>query len=202
MAVGANVAVATVPERERFSGCLICQQPTGLWSENFCSPCLFGSGYEPTPEQRELVFRALWDAIWEDVDTADRLPYPGDVPPKRAYTGPRSGSLFERVKAGVDLAEYTGRFTSLRRAGRGRLKGACPLHKENTPSFYIYQEKGTWRCYGACATGGDVISLAQARFKLPTPMDAAILLAQEFGIPYGPRRNGHRPKRISVEVSG
>jgi DNA primase len=33
----------------------------------------------------------------------------------------------------------------------------CPLHKENTPSFKVYQDTNTWHCFGGCGTG-DIIS--------------------------------------------
>ena len=191
----------TPPIDESPRCCVVCLQPAGLWSSDFCSSCLFASGYEPTRERRDLVFRALWDAIWEEIQPELRLPFPLDVPPKRPFSFSRGTSLFERVKIGVDLAEFASKFTDLRRAGPGKQKGRCPLHDERTPSFYIYEEKRTWRCYGACATGGDVILLAQSRFKLATPKDAAHQLAQEYGIPY-PARQIHRPRHISVGISG
>jgi len=62
------------------------------------------------------------------------------------------------VKA-LDITAVASRFTDLKPAGHQRLKGQCPLHQERTPSFYIYEDKQRWRCYGACAEGGDVITL-------------------------------------------
>lgn len=36
--------------------------------------------------------------------------------------------------------------------------GICPFHGENTPSFFISQEKQIYKCFG-CGKGGDVIAL-------------------------------------------
>jgi len=73
----------------------------------------------------------------------------------------RGGGRIARIKAAVRLEEYAGRFTHLRPAGRDRFKGLCPMHKEKTPSFYIYTDQQRWHCYGACASGGDVVDLAE-----------------------------------------
>jgi hypothetical protein len=59
----------------------------------------------------------------------------------------------------LDIAVVAARYTDLKPAGHNRLKGKCPLHQEKTPSFYIYEDTQRWRCYGACASGGDVIDL-------------------------------------------
>ena len=75
--------------------------------------------------------------------------------PKRTYSG---NSPVARLKQ-LDLATVTGRYTQLRWAGPGKLKGRCPLHEERTPSFYVYEDSQRWHCFGACATGGDVVDL-------------------------------------------
>jgi DNA primase len=38
--------------------------------------------------------------------------------------------------------------------------GRCPLHHDNTPSFYVNRRKDVFFCHG-CGQGGDVIRLAQ-----------------------------------------
>jgi DNA primase len=35
------------------------------------------------------------------------------------------------------------------------------LHEEKTASFYVYADSQRWRCYGACASGRDVVELLQ-----------------------------------------
>jgi hypothetical protein len=39
-----------------------------------------------------------------------------------------------------------------------KLIGLCPLHKEKSPSFYIYTKNNSFYCYG-CQAGGDAINL-------------------------------------------
>lgn len=72
----------------------------------------------------------------------------------------RSDSPIARLKA-LDISQVADRFTELKPAGSGKLKGLCPLHSEKTASFYVYEESQRWRCFGACATGGDVIDLLE-----------------------------------------
>ena len=83
--------------------------------------------------------------------------------PKQTYSG---NSPIARLKQ-LDLASVSGRYTELRPAGPGRLKGRCPLHDERTASFYVYEDTQRWRCFGACATGGDVIDLLAALRRRP-----------------------------------
>lgn len=41
----------------------------------------------------------------------------------------------------------------------------CPIHKEKTPSFYIYPESNRYYCFG-CQAKGDVINLAMILYGL------------------------------------
>lgn len=47
---------------------------------------------------------------------------------------------------------------TLKKAGKD-LVCCCPFHNEKTPSFHLNLAKGTWRCFGTCAEGGDQIAL-------------------------------------------
>jgi hypothetical protein len=38
-------------------------------------------------------------------------------------------------------------------------RASCPFHTDESSSFFIFPEPQTWRCFGACSTGGDVFSL-------------------------------------------
>ena len=80
-------------------------------------------------------------------------------PNPRPYSGP--GDIFAAVKSAVQLEDFAAKFTELEAAGKDRMRGRCPLHSENSPSFVIYRETQTWRCFGACAIGGDIIALTQ-----------------------------------------
>ena len=72
-------------------------------------------------------------------------------------------NAFEAVKDAVPIEDYARTLTELKPEGL-RLVGSCPIpgHNDRTPSFHIWPESRSWWCFGACARGGDVISLCQA----------------------------------------
>jgi DNA primase len=84
------------------------------------------------------------------------------------------------IKAKIDLVEFIGRATPLQKAGRN-FRGLCPFHTEKTPSFYVFPDRGTWRCFGSCGEGGDLFTFVQKRNNLE--FRAALQdLAREAGI--------------------
>ncbi len=62
--------------------------------------------------------------------------------------------------ADLDLVALAPRYgIALQRRG-AHYVACCPFHAEKTPSFKIRVDRPTrWRCYGACAAGGDAIDL-------------------------------------------
>jgi hypothetical protein len=64
----------------------------------------------------------------------------------------------QSLKRNVDIVAIAGRYTKLNKVGADFV-GVCPFHSEKTPSFHINTKRQTWHCFGACNTGGDVISL-------------------------------------------
>src|SRR5213593_4159312 len=75
-----------------------------------------------------------------------------------------AGPVVEEIKARLDVAEVVSPYVALKRSGRS-LKGLCPFHGEKTPSFYVFPETGTWKCFG-CGEGGDIFSFVQKREQL------------------------------------
>src|SRR5688500_14332263 len=70
-------------------------------------------------------------------------------------------STTDDVKARLGIVEtVTSYVPSLKKAGR-TYKAVCPFHTERTPSFTVDPERGTWHCFGACSTGGDVIEFVR-----------------------------------------
>ncbi len=68
-------------------------------------------------------------------------------------------SVTEEVKARLDLVAYISESVSLKKAGRN-YKANCPFHQERTPSFIVFPDTQTWRCFGACGEGGDIFAFA------------------------------------------
>jgi DNA primase len=93
---------------------------------------------------------------------------------------PEFRQFIERVKLRAPIEVVVGeRVSELRR--RGALHWArCPFHEEKTPSFAVDPRRGTWRCFGACAEGGDVLSFVE-RFDGLSFLDALRLLARQVG---------------------
>jgi len=50
-----------------------------------------------------------------------------------------------------------GEYLPLKKTGK-TFSGCCPFHGEKTASFHVTPERGTWRCFGSCGEGGDVVS--------------------------------------------
>ena len=88
-------------------------------------------------------------------------------------------SFLQDLKARTDLTELVSSYVNLRRSGRN-LVGLCPFHRENTPSFNVYPENGSFYCFG-CGTGGDVITFVRKIENLDY-MEAVRFLAQRAGL--------------------
>ncbi len=90
-----------------------------------------------------------------------------------------SSSLIETVKAKIDLVEEVGLVVALQKSGKA-FKGHCPFHNERTPSFYIFVESQTWRCFG-CHEGGDIFTFVEKQQGVEF-WDALLYLAEKAGV--------------------
>lgn len=88
-------------------------------------------------------------------------------------------SPVDEIKARLDVAGYIGRDVRLQKSGR-YLKGLCPFHSEKTPSFFVFPERGTFKCFG-CGEGGDLFTFVMRRDRTEFP-DALRTLAREAGV--------------------
>ena len=68
-------------------------------------------------------------------------------------------SNLDEIKSRLDIVAYINRFVPLKKMGR-YYKAPCPFHSEKTPSFVVYEDRQSWRCYGACSEGGDIFGFA------------------------------------------
>ena len=99
-------------------------------------------------------------------------------------------SVVEDIKGRLDIVETASAYLSLQKSGRN-FKAPCPFHSEKTPSFIVNPERQSWRCFGACATGGDVFSLVM-RIEGMDFSGALRLLAEKTGVSLSERRDSDR----------
>ena len=103
-------------------------------------------------------------------------------------------SVVDDIKARLDIVETVSSYAALKRSGR-YLKALCPFHTEKTPSFIVSPERQSWRCFGACATGGDVLSFVARAERLDFG-DTLRLLAQRTGIELSDRPDRARSEPL------
>ena len=76
-------------------------------------------------------------------------------------------SVIDEIKSKVDIVDLVSEAgVKLRHAGRN-YTGFCPFHdNKHTPSFVVWPESGTWRCFGQCNEGGDFFKFVMKRENL------------------------------------
>lgn len=111
----------------------------------------------------------------------------------------------EAVRDAVPIEKEASRYTPLRQVGDKHL-GLCPLHTENTPSFYCYPD-GHYQCFG-CGAHGDVIDLRFHCGDYGELWEAMIDLSLEYGVelPRRPeswnrRQERQKPIRAGMEAA-
>ncbi|SVB68408.1 uncharacterized protein METZ01_LOCUS221262, partial [marine metagenome] len=95
-------------------------------------------------------------------------------------------TLLEEVKSRLNIVEVVSDYTSLTQTGRN-LQARCPFHSERTPSFIVFPDRGSWRCFGACAEGGDSIRFVM-KMENQSFGEALRTLADRLGVQLPSRR--------------
>ena len=89
-------------------------------------------------------------------------------------------TVVDDVKSRLDIVEVISQRVPLQRSGRS-FKANCPFHQEKTPSFHVFPDRQSWRCFGSCAIGGDVLSFVMRSENLEFG-EALRQMAQQAGV--------------------
>ena len=109
-------------------------------------------------------------------------------------------TLSDEIKDRLDIVDVVSQYVpDLGKSGRN-FTARCPFHQERTPSFVVFPERQTWRCFGACAIGGDVFTFVMKVENQDFP-GALRLLAQRAGVALPERRREHVARHPLLAVN-
>ncbi len=112
-------------------------------------------------------------------------------------------TLIDEVKSRTDIVDVIASVVDLDTSSRNP-KARCPFHNERTPSFHVFPETGTWRCFGACATGGDVFAFVMKQEGIEF-REALHRLADRAGVKHtsgdASVQQDAAPKRTVIEAN-
>ncbi len=90
-------------------------------------------------------------------------------------------NTIEEIKARIDIVDLVSETVKLRRTGKNYV-GFCPFHpNSHTPAFAVFQDSGTWRCFGQCNEGGDIFKFVMKKEGWDFPQ-ALKYLAEKAGV--------------------
>ncbi len=106
-------------------------------------------------------------------------------------------TVTQEIKSRLDIVDIVSDHVQLRKSGRS-YAGFCPFHSNTrTPAFYVFPESQTWRCFGACAEGGDIFSFVMKQEGLDFK-EALKVLATKAGVELEPPKPVD-PKKKAAE---
>jgi DNA primase len=90
-----------------------------------------------------------------------------------------SDTTIASIAANVRLSEVAGDYFPVKKRG-GRFVALCPFHRERTPSFFINDDGGSYKCFG-CGAGGSVFRFIMEMDKISFP-EAVRKLGAKAGV--------------------
>ena len=90
-----------------------------------------------------------------------------------------SQGFVEELKYRNRIDDIISSYVNLKRAGSNKI-GLCPFHSEKTPSFTVFSNTETFKCFG-CGAGGDVITFIMRAENLDY-ISALEFLAKRCGL--------------------
>jgi DNA primase len=87
--------------------------------------------------------------------------------------------VVDEIKERISIVDVVGQRVSLKKSGRS-FKALCPFHNEKTPSFYVFPDSGTFKCFG-CGAGGDIFGFLMRSDNIEFP-EALRTLADRAGV--------------------
>ncbi len=112
-----------------------------------------------------------------------------------------SRNVIEEIKNRLRLSDVVGSYVSLTRQGRSDdYKACCPFHNERTPSFYVHDDKGFYKCFG-CQKSGNIFTFIMEMEHVGFPESVA-LLAEKAGVELrqeSPQEKARADKRDTLQ---
>lgn len=87
--------------------------------------------------------------------------------------------IVQRIREKADVVDIIKSYVDLKKRG-SRYLACCPFHHEKTPSFTVFPESGTYKCFG-CGESGDAISFLMKQEAMSYP-EALKSLASRYNI--------------------
>lgn len=95
-------------------------------------------------------------------------------------------SSIDEIKSRIEIVDLISETVQLRRTGKNYI-GFCPFHPNTrTPSFVVFPETGTWRCFGQCNEGGDIFRFVMKKENWDFG-EALRYLAEKAGVQLKPQ---------------
>lgn len=100
---------------------------------------------------------------------------------------PQRTDIFRTVRDRVSILDFCERHGPHLRGRGDSYMAHCPFpdHDDSDPSFHVTPSKGLWTCFG-CGRAGDVLHLGMMVYGVGSVVEAARMMAQEWGIELEP----------------